>query len=70
MAWIVYLHFGIGTVMELILNFFVIPNDGGWFPGIAQLFYAFLLLYHVAALGIANLILWLIDKRRHKNQTK
>lgn len=70
MAWIVYLHFGIGTVMELILNFFVIPNDGGWFPGIAQLFYMFLLLYHVAALGIANLILWLIDKRRHKNQTK
>ena len=71
MAWIVYLHFVIGTVIEIIFNWFgIIPNDAGWFPGRAQLFYIFLLLFHVAALGIANLILWLIDKWRHKNQTK
>lgn len=67
MAWIVYLNFVIGTVIELLLNGFgIIPEDGGFFPGLAQLFYMFLLLIHVAALGIANLILWLIDKRRHK----
>lgn len=67
MAWIVYLNFVIGTVIELLLNGFgIIPEDGGLFPGLAQMFYMFLLLIHVAALGIANLILWLIDKWRHK----
>ena len=67
MAWIVYLNFVIGTVMELLFNGFgIIPGDGGLFPGLAQLFYMFLLLIHVASLGIANLILWLLDKRRHK----
>ncbi|MCH5342025.1 MAG: hypothetical protein J1E01_11215 [Acetatifactor sp.] len=65
MPWIVYLHFAIGTVIELILNWSgIIPRDGGFFPGLAQLVYIFLLLFHVAALGIANLILWLIDKAR------
>lgn len=65
MPWIVYLHFAIGTVIELILNWYgIIPRDGGFFPGLAQLVYIFLLLFHVAALGIANLILWLIDKAR------
>ena len=65
MPWIVYLHFAIGTVIELILNWYgIIPGDGGFFPGLAQLVYIFLLLFHVAALGIANLILWMIDKAR------
>lgn len=67
MAWIVYLNFVIGTVIELLLNVFgIIPEDTGLFPGLAQLFYIFLLLIQVAALGIVNLLLWLIDKRRHK----
>ena len=70
MAWIVYLNFTIGTVIELLLNWFgVIPRDAGWFSGLAQLFYMIILLIHVAALGITNLILWLIDKWWHKNQT-
>ena len=65
MPWIIYLHFAIGTVIELILNWYgIIPGDGGFFPGLAQLVYIFLLLFHVAALGIANLILWMIDKAR------
>lgn len=65
MPWIVYLHFAIGTVIELILNWYgIIPRDGGFLPGLAQLVYIFLLLLHVAALGIANLILWLIDRAR------
>ena len=65
MPWIVYLHFAIGTVIELILNWYgIIPGDGGFLPGLAQLVYIFLLLFHVAALGIANLILWMIDKAR------
>ena len=68
MAWIVYLNFVIGTVIEIILNRFgIIPGDGGFFPGLAQFFYIFLLLFHAVALGIANLILWLIDKWRNKN---
>ena len=67
MPWIVYLHFAIGTVIELILNWSgIIPRDGGFFPGLAQLVYIFLLLVHVTALGIVNLILWLIDRARHK----
>ena len=71
MAWIVYLNFVIGTVIELLLNVLgIIPRDGGWFSGLAQLFYMFLLLIHVATLGIANLILWLVDKWRRKSQTK
>ena len=65
MPWIVYLHFAIGTVIELILNWYgIISGDGGFFPGLTQLVYIFLLLFHVAALGIANLILWMIDKAR------
>lgn len=69
MPWIVYMHFAIGTVVELILNIFgIIPRDGGFFPGLAQFVYIFLLLVHVTALGIANLILWLIDKSRRKKQ--
>lgn len=65
MPWIVYLHFAIGTVIELILNWYgIIPRDGGFLPRLAQLVYIFLLLLHVAALGIANLILWLIDRAR------
>ena len=70
MAWIVYLNFVIGTVIEISLNWFgIIPEDGGmFFPGLAQFFYIVILLIHAALLGIANLILWLIDIRRHKNQ--
>lgn len=70
MAWIVYLNFGIGTVIEISLNWFgIIPADGGmFFPGLAQFFYIVILLIHAALLGIANLTLWLIDIRRHKNQ--
>ena len=65
MPWIVYLHFAIGTGIELILNWCgIIPRDGGFFPGLAQLVYIFLLLVHVAVLGIMNLILWLIDRAR------
>lgn len=71
MAWIVYRNFMIGTVIEILLNKFeIIPPDGGmFFPGLSQLLYIYLLLFHVAILGIANLVLWLIDKRRHKGGT-
>ena len=69
MAWMVYLNFAIGTAIEITLNWFgIIPEDGGlFFPGLAQFFYIIILLIHVALLGIANLILWLIDKQRRKN---
>lgn len=71
MAWIVYLNFVIGTVVELFLNGFgIIPEDGGYFPGLAQFFYMVMLVIQVAVLGITNLILWLLEKRRHKKHAE
>lgn len=71
MAWIVYLNFVIGTVVELFLNGFgIIPEDGGFFPGLAQFFYMVIIVIQVAVLGITNLILWLLEKRRHKKHAE
>lgn len=71
MAWIVYLNFVIGTVIELLLNGFgIIPEDGGFLPGLAQLCYMYLLVIHIAVLGITNLLLWLIDKWRYKRHAE
>lgn len=70
MSWIVYQHFLIGSAIELMLNWFgIIPEDVGlFFTGLGQFVYIYLLLIYAALIGIVNLILWLIDKRRNKNQ--
>lgn len=62
MPWIVYLHFVIGSAIEIILNWSgIIPEDNALFvPG--QLFYILLLLIHAALIGIINLILY--DRNR------
>lgn len=62
--WIVYLHFAIGTAVEITLNLTgVIPKDIGWFQGLGQLFYIFLLVAHLILIGIANLILWVLHRK-------
>lgn len=62
--WIVYLHFAIGTAVEITLNLTgIIPEDIGWFQGLGQLFYIFLLVAHLILIGIANLILWILHRK-------
>lgn len=71
MPWIVYLNFAIGAIVQIILNNCgFIPEDGGFFPGLGQFFYWLLVAALVLLLGLANLILYLIDKLRKKRQEK
>lgn len=69
MSWIVYLHFVIGTVIELFFHVSeIIPiYEGGFISGVVNGFCILLLLFHAIAVGAANLILCSIDKRRHNN---
>lgn len=68
MSWIVYLHFVIGTVIELFFYVSgIIPSDEGFISGVVAGFCLLLLLFHAIAVGAANLILCSIDKRRHNN---
>lgn len=65
MPWIVYLHFLIGAAAQLMLNLFgVIPEDGGYFAGLGQFFYIVIVVIHAVLLGAANLILYVIDRKR------
>lgn len=64
MPWIVYLHFVIGSAIEVMLNWFgIIPEDSGWFSGLGQLFYILILLIYTILIGIVNLIFWLMGRR-------
>ena len=68
MPWIVYLHFVIGTVIEIFFYASgIIPSTEGFISGIGSSFYILLLLFHAIAMGAANLILCSIDERRHNN---
>lgn len=59
MPWIVYLHFLIGAIVELVLHWRgIIPGDGGFLPGLAQFCYIWVLVIYVVMLGVANFILW------------
>ena len=65
MPWIVYFNFLVGAVTQIILNNNgVVTEDGGMFSGIGQFFYVVLVVVHAAIVGIMNLILFLIDKKR------
>lgn len=67
MPWIVYKHFLIGAAIEVILNVFgIIPRDGPMFSGLGQAIYVIIVVLYAALIGIVNLILWLIDKKRNK----
>ena len=69
MPWIVYLHFSIGAIIQIILNNCgFIPEDAGFFPGLGQFFYWLLVAALVLLIGLANMILFIIDKHRKKKQ--
>lgn len=71
MPWIVYLNFAIGAIVQIILNNCgFIPEDAGFFPGLGQFFYWILVVALVLLLGLANLILFIIDRYRKKKDFK
>lgn len=71
MPWIVYLHFSIGAIIQIILNNCgFIPEDAGFLPGLGQLFYCVLVAALVLLLGLANLILFIIDRYRKRKILK
>ena len=70
MPWSVYLNFSIGTFIEMIFYGRLPPRIPGTLAVFDNfIFWMFIVIFTVV-LGIANLILWLIDKLRHKKRTK
>ena len=71
MPWIVYLNFAIGAIVQIILNNCdFIPEDAGFFPGLGQFFYWILVAALVLLIGLANLILFIIDRYRKRKILK
>ena len=71
MPWIVYLNFAIGAIVQIILNNCgFIPEDAGFFPGLGQFFYWILVAALVLLIGLANMILFIIDRYRKKKDFK
>ena len=70
MPWLVYLNFLVGSGGEAELYWWGLtsfdhkPFDGG----LVQLTLIIFLALHALLLGIANLVLWVIEKRRRKKQ--
>ena len=65
MPWDVYIHFVVGALVQFFLNKCgVIPADGGFFPGLGQFAYAVFVAIHAVLIGLANLILYVIYKKR------
>lgn len=65
MPWSVYLHFVVGVLIEILLNESgIIPEDGGWFSGLGQFFYVIFVIVHAIVIGLTNLVLYGIAKRR------
>ena len=63
MPWSVYVHFTVGTLLQILLNISgVIPQDGGWFSGLGQLLYVIFWVGYTLSLGLVNLILYVIAK--------
>lgn len=71
MTWDVYCHFAAGAVLQFLLNTCgVIPADGGFFSGLGQFAYAMLVVIHAVLVGLTNLILYVIYKKRlHGNKS-
>ena len=64
MPWAVYMNFGIGALLQVLLNECgIIPEDGGWFPGLGQFFYIIFVAVHAVIIGIINLILYVIHRK-------
>ena len=65
MPWAVYFKFCVGGLGQILLNYCgIIPEDGGWFPGLGQFFYMIFVVAHAVIVGIINLILYVITKRK------
>ena len=65
MPWSVYVHFVVGSLVQILLNNSgIILKDSGWFSGLGQFFYIIFLIGHTLLLGLANLILYVIAKRK------
>ena len=68
MPWSVYVHFVVGSLVQILLNNSgIILKDSGWFSGLGQFFYIIFLIGHTLLLGLANLILYVIAKRKKVN---
>ena len=67
MSWSVYTHFCVGVIVQIIFNWTgIIPKDGGWFSGLGQYLYVIVLIIHAVLIGIANLVLYFVDKKRKR----
>ena len=67
MPWIVYFHFGVGALIQILLNECgIIPEDGGWFSGLGQFFYVIFVIVHAVVIGLTNLVLYGIAKRKKR----
>lgn len=67
MPWSVYGCFVLGTIAEVVLNLTeVIPSDGGFFAGLGQAVYVFLIIIEAVVFGIANIILYTVNRYRGK----
>lgn len=64
--WILLLHHLIGSVVQILLNYFeIIPPDGGFWGGIGQFVYAFFFVPgYFALLLLTHLVLFIIYKIR------
>ena len=68
MPWSVYVHFVVGSLVQILLNNSgIILKDSGLFSGLGQFFYIIFLIGHTLLLGLANLILYVIAKRKKVN---
>lgn len=65
MPWSVYLNFLAGVLAQVLLNRFgIIPEDSGLFSGLGQFFYVLLVIAHATIVGVVNLVLFMIAKRK------
>ncbi|MBQ4522904.1 MAG: hypothetical protein IJA10_08120 [Lachnospiraceae bacterium] len=65
MPWNVYGHFGVGVVVQVLLNTCgIVSEDGGLFSGLGQFFYVVFVVIHAVLVGLTNLILYVIHKKR------
>ncbi|MBR3448922.1 MAG: hypothetical protein IKH27_14085 [Oscillospiraceae bacterium] len=69
LSWAVFVHFLIGAAVQIILNAAeIIEPDSGMFSGLGQYFYMIYVAVSAVLVGLTNLILWLIDRRRKTKQ--
>lgn len=67
MPWCVYGNFLIGAFAQILLNYYeVIPPDAGLFSGLGQFFYVIFVIALALIVGLVNLILFVIAKKKNK----